>query len=148
MATVITLRRPRPLGPHATPGTTARAPHSAERFWRNSMVPASIVMGAIIVLTLGTLFVGLKTGLLGHDSATWVLVAALVSVIGLTKIIVANMFFYIMTQDDARLDEPAPTPPPPPIRQTRPLRMPPRALADRHPHRRRGRGRLAVLPRS
>lgn len=113
------------------------------------MVPASIVMGAIIVLTVGSLFIGLKTGLLSHDAATWVLVAALVSVIGLTKIIVANMFFYIMIQDDARLAEPPPAPPPQtPIRQTRPLRMAPRAMAGRGPRRPGSPGRIAVLPRS
>ncbi len=146
MATIIALRRPRPLKPGAALSKAPANQYSAEQFFRKSMLPASIVMGAIIVLTVSTLFIGLKTGMLGHDAATWVLVAALVSVIGLTKIIVANMFFYIMVQDDARLDEPAPAPPPRgPIRQTRPLRMPPRAPAERR--RRPGGGRIAALPR-
>ena len=40
---------------------------------------------------VATLGVGVKTGWLGHDSSKWVLVAALVSVIGLTKIVLANI---------------------------------------------------------
>jgi hypothetical protein len=144
VATVIAIRRPRPPGRSAAQKPAAA--HSAEQFWRKSMVPASIAMGAIIVLAVGTLLVGSKAGLLTHDSETWVLVAALVSVIGLTKIIVANMFFYILMQDDARLSESVPAPPPSPVRQTRPLRMAPRAIPARRPRRPSGRGRAAVLP--
>ena len=105
VATVIPLQRRR-----LQKGTADK--HSAEAFWRNSMVPASIVMGVIIVAAVATLGVGVKTGWLGHDSSRWVLVAALVSVIGLTKIVIANMFFFLLMRDDARLDPP-PAPPPP-----------------------------------
>lgn len=145
MATVIALRRPRPLKRSAAQKPIT-AEHSAEQFWRKSMLPASIVMGAIVVLAVGALFIGLRTGRLSGDSETWVLVAALVSVIGLTKIIIANMFFYVLMQDDARLNEPAPAPPPGPARQTQLLRMPPRRTANRRPRPSNGRGRLAVLP--
>jgi len=99
------------------------------------MVPASIGMGVIIVAAVATLGIGVKTGWLGHDSSKWVLVAALVSVIGLTKIVLANMFFFLLMQDEARLDPP-PAPPPPtpgiPVeRQTRALRIKKRAISAR-----------------
>jgi hypothetical protein len=92
-------------------------------------------MGVIIVAAVATLAIGVKTGWLGHDSSKWVLVAALVSVIGLTKIVLANMFFFLLMQDEARLDPP-PAPPPPtpgiPVeRQTRALRIKKRAISAR-----------------
>jgi hypothetical protein len=87
-------------------------PYSSEAFWRRSMVPASIGMSILIVGAVATLVIGLKTGWLRGDSSNWVLVAALVSVIGLTKIVIANMFFFLLMQDDSRLDPP-PAPPPP-----------------------------------
>ena len=118
MAIVIPLQRRRPLKVEANK-------YSAEAFWRKSMVPASIGMGVIIVAAVATLGIGVKTGWLGHDSSKWVLVAALVSVIGLTKIVIANMFFFLLMQDEARLDPPPAPPPPTPgtrvERQTRPL---------------------------
>jgi hypothetical protein len=128
VAIVIPLQRRRPLNVEANP-------YSAEAFWRKSMVPASIGMGVIIVAAVATLGIGVKTGWLGHDSSKWVLVAALVSVIGLTKIVLANMFFFLLMQDDARLDPP-PAPPPPtpgiPVeRQTRSLRIKQRAISAR-----------------
>ena len=128
MAIVIPLQRRRPLNVEANP-------YSAEAFWRKSMVPASIGMGVIIVAAVATLAIGVKTGWLGHDSSKWVLVAALVSVIGLTKIVLANMFFFLLMQDEARLDPP-PAPPPPtpgiPVeRQTRALRIKKRAISAR-----------------
>lgn len=104
------------------------------------MVPASIGMGVIIVLAVATLWVGLRTGWLGHEWGKWVLVAALVSVIGLTKIVIANMFFYLLMQDEARLDAmPAPVPPTPGTRverQRRPARTPARVPLARSQHRR------------
>jgi hypothetical protein len=126
VAIVIPLQRRRPLNAN---------PYSAEAFWRKSMVPASIGMGVIIVAAVATLGIGVKTGWLGDDSSKWVLVAALVSVIGLTKIVLANMFFFLLMQDEARLDPP-PAPPPPtpgiPVeRQTRPLRIRHRAISAR-----------------
>jgi hypothetical protein len=128
VAIVIPLQRRRPLNVEANP-------YSAEAFWRKSMVPASIGMGVIIVAAVATLAIGVKTGWLGHDSSKWVLVAALVSVIGLTKIVLANMFFFLLMQDEARLDPP-PAPPPPtpgiPVeRQTRALRIKKRAISAR-----------------
>jgi hypothetical protein len=128
VAIVIPLQRRRPLNVEANP-------YSAEAFWRKSMVPASIGMGVIIVAAVATLGIGVKTGWLGHDSSKWVLVAALVSVIGLTKIVLANMFFFLLMQDEARLDPP-PAPPPPtsgiPVeRQTRALRIKQRAISAR-----------------
>ena len=84
MAIVIPLQRRR--GPEV-----AVNKYSSEAFWRKSMVPASIGMGVIIVTAVATLGIGVKMGWLGHDSSQWVLVAALVSVIGLTKIVIANM---------------------------------------------------------
>jgi hypothetical protein len=128
VAIVIPLQRRRPLNVEANP-------YSAEAFWRKSMVPASIGMGVIIVAAVATLGVGVKTGWLGHDSSKWVLVAALVSVIGLTKIVLANMFFFLLMQDEARLDPP-PAPPPPtpgiPVeRQARSLRIKQRAISAR-----------------
>jgi hypothetical protein len=137
-----------PLQRRQLPGAAANR-HSAEAFWRKSMVPASIGMGVIIVAAVTTLVVGMKTGWLGHDSANWVLVAALVSVIGLTKIVIANMFFFLLMQDDARLD-PRPAPPPPtpgiPIeRQAGPLRMRPRVVSTRARRRPDRRKRTATL---
>ena len=88
--------------------------YSSEDFWRNSMVPASIGMSILIVGAVATLVVGLKTGWLQGDSSRWVLVAALVSVIGLTKIVIANMFFFMLAQDESRLDPRIPPPPPDP----------------------------------
>jgi hypothetical protein len=119
--------------------------YSAEAFWRKSMVPVSIGMGVIIILAVATLVVEVKTGWLGHDSEKWVMVAALVSVIGLTKIVIANMFFYLLMQDDARLDpRPAPPPPTPPgipiERPARARRIRPRVIsarARRRPDRRK-----------
>ena len=142
VATVIQLQRRHPLNSRGTQKATANK-HSAEAFWRNSMVPASIAMGIIIVAAVATLGVGVKTGWLGHDSSRWVLVAALVSVIGLTKIVIANMFFFLLMQDDARLDPPPAPPPPTPgtrvERQTRPLRIPARSISRprRRPDRRK-----------
>ena len=142
VATVIPLQRRR-----LQKGTADK--HSAEAFWRNSMVPASIVMGIIIVAAVATLGVGVKTGWLGHDSSKWVLVAALVSVIGLTKIVIANMFFFLLMRDDARLDPPPAPPPPTPgtrlNRHTRPLRIPPRAISARPPRRAGRRTRVATV---
>jgi hypothetical protein len=142
VATVIPLQRRR-----LQKGTADK--HSAEAFWRNSMVPASIAMGIIIVAAVATLGVGVKTGWLGHDSSRWVLVAALVSVIGLTKIVIANMFFFLLMQDDARLDPPPAPPPPTPgtrvERQTRPLRIPARAISARSPRRAGRRSRVAKV---
>jgi len=136
VAIVIPLQRRRPLNVEANP-------YSAEAFWRKSMVPASIGMGVIIVAAVATLGIGVKTGWLGHDSSKWVLVAALVSVIGLTKIVLANMFFFLLMQDEARLDPP-PAPPPPTRgtriqRQTRPLKQPQRAISPARARRRRDR---------
>ncbi len=140
MAIVIPLQRRRPSRVPANP-------YSAEAFWRKSMVPASIGMGVIIVAAVATLGIGVKTGWLGQDSSKWVLVAALVSIIGLTKIVIANMFFFLLMQDDARLDPPPAPPPPTPgtrvERQTRPLRIPPRAISAR-PRRVPGRRRRAA----
>jgi hypothetical protein len=140
VAIVIPLQRRRP-------SKAAANPHSAEAFWRKSMVPASIGMGVIIVAAVATLGIGVKTGWLGHDSSKWVLVAALVSIIGLTKMVLANMFFFLLMQDDARLDPPPAPPPPTPgtrvERQTRPLRVTPRAIAAR-PRRVPGRRRRAA----
>lgn len=128
MAIVIPLQRRRPLN-------AAANRYSAEAFWRNSMVPVSIGMGVIIVTAVATLVIGVKTGWLGHDSSKWVLVAALVSVIGLTKVVIANLFFFLLMQDEARLDPPPAPPPPTPgtriERQTRPLRTPRRAAFAR-----------------
>jgi len=143
VAIVIPLQRRRPLD-------AAANKYSAEAFWRKSMVPASIGMGVIIVAAVATLVVGVKTGWLGGDCSKWVLVAALVSVIGLTKIVIANMFFFLLMQDDARLDPPPAPPPPTPgtrvERQTRPLRIAPRAISAR-PRRVPGpRRRAANLP--
>ncbi len=110
-------------------------PYSAEAFWHKSMVPASIAMGVIILAALAMLWVAVKTGWLGDDFSKWVLVAALVSVIGLTKIVLANMFFFLLMQDEARLDPPpAPPPPTPGIPVERPrraLRMKQRAISAR-----------------
>jgi hypothetical protein len=141
VAVVIPLQRRRSLNADGNP-------HSAEAFWRKSMVPASIGMGVIIVTAVATLGVGVKTGWLGHDSSKWVLVAALVSVIGLTKIVLANMFFFVLMQDEARLDPP-PAPPPPtpgiPVeRQTRPLRIRQRAISARRRRRPDRRKRTAT----
>ncbi|HVB79226.1 MAG TPA: hypothetical protein VNE82_04660 [Candidatus Binataceae bacterium] len=123
--------------------------YSTEAFWRKSMVPVSIGMGVIIVAAVTTLVVGVKMGWLGHDSANWALVAALVSVIGLTKIVIANMFFFLLMQDEARLDPPpAPPPPEPGIRvkrQTRPLRTAARAISARARRRPDRRERTATL---
>ena len=138
MAIVIPLQRRRTEGAPVDP-------HSAEAYWRNSMVPVSIGMGVIIVAAVATLLVGVKMGWLGHDSSRWVLVGALVSVIGLTKIVLANMFFFLLMQDEARLDPPPAPPPPTPgtriERQTRPLKQPKRAIyparARRRPDRRK-----------
>jgi hypothetical protein len=148
MATVIPLHRRRLTKTLASQkAAAAAAEHSAERFWRESMVPASILMGVIIVLALAGLIIVVKTDALGHKSAMWVLVAALVSVIGLTKIVIANMFFFLLMQDDARLNQ-APAPPGPPAsRQTRLLRMPPRPVARPMPRGTARRGRLASLRR-
>ncbi len=135
MATVISFHRRRPLNSRGAP-TAADNEHSAEAFWRNSMVPASIAVGVIIVAAVATLAIAVKTGWLGHDYSKWVLTAALVSMIGLTKIVIANMFFFLLMQDDARLE--APPAPMPGIRlnrRTRPLRAI-SARARRRPSRR------------
>jgi hypothetical protein len=141
VAVVIPLQRRRSLNAPANP-------YSAEAFWHKSMVPASIGMGVIIVAAVATLGVGVKTGWLGHESAKWVLVAALVSVIGLTKIVLANMFFFLLMQDEARLDPP-PAPPPPtpgiPVeRQARPLRIRQRTISARRRRRPDRRKRTAT----
>jgi hypothetical protein len=131
------------------PSNAAANKYSAETFWRKSMVPASIGMGVIIVTAVATLGIGVKTGWLDHDSSKWVLVAALVSVIGLTKIVIANMFFFLLMQDEARLDPPPAPPPPTPgtrvERQTHPLRIPARAIRARPRRRPDRRKRTATL---
>src|SRR5260221_13188430 len=103
------------------------------------MVPASIAMGLILVAAVATLGVWVKTGWLGDDSSRWLLVAAFVSVIGLTKIVIANMFFFLLMQDDARLEPPPALPPPTPgtrvARHTGPLRIPASAISARSPRR-------------
>lgn len=145
MAIVIPFRRPRPVKARGERKTPA-ANHSAEQFWRKSMVPVSIAMGAVIVLALAALVVGAKTGLLGHNARMWVLVAATVSVIGLTKIVVANMFFYLLTQDDARLDEPPPVLAARTVAKPRPRRRTLRPVPSRPPNQPEFASRMATLP--
>lgn len=144
VATVIAFRRP--LRKEAAKPKTD--PHSAEQFWRKSMVPASIIMGVIIVVAVSGLVYAVEHGMMDRPWAMWLLVAALVSIVGLSKIIIANMFFYIMIQDDARLDEEEPAPPPNDgSRKTVPLRSVPRAIPTprRRPRRVGGTRRAAVL---
>ena len=144
MATVIAFRRPLRKEAAQKPEPN---PHSAEQFWRKSMVPASIIMGTIVVVAVGGLVYAVEYGLMDRPWAMWLLVAALVSIVGLSKIIIANMFFYIMIQDDARLDEEEPASPPNDgTRKTVPLRKVPRAIPTRRrPRRVGGAKRAAVL---
>jgi hypothetical protein len=144
VAIVIPLQRRRTEGAPANP----HSPHSAEAYWRNSMVPVSIGMSVIILAAVATLLVGVKMGWLGHDSSRWVLVGALVSVIGLTKIVLANMFFFLLMQDEARLD-PRLAPPPPtpgiPVERHKRLRPTvPRAVPMRSRRRPDRRKRIAT----
>jgi uncharacterized membrane protein len=142
VATVIAFRRPSRKEAAQGPEANQR---SVEQFWRKSMVSASIVMGVIVVVAVGALVYAVKHGLMTQPWATWVLVGALVSIIGLSKVIVANMFFYIMLQDEARMNEQAPAPPDS-SRKTVPLRRIARAIPTRRrPRRVRGTKRAAVL---
>lgn len=113
------------------------------------MVPASIIMGVIVVVSVSGLAYAVEHQLMDRPWAMWLLVAALVSIVGLSKIIIANMFFYIMIQDDARLDEEEERTPPPNdgSRKTVALRRVPRAIpTPRRRPRRVGAGkRVAVL---
>ena len=141
MGSVISFHRRRPLNSRGVP-RAADEEHSAEAFWRNSMVPASIAVGAIIVTAVATLVISVKTGWLGQDYSRLVLMAALVSMIGLTKIVIANMFFFLLMQDDARLEAPgariSEIRPKPQARQLRAISARPRRRLTR-------RGRIAIL---
>jgi hypothetical protein len=100
MATIIDFGRALRRGSHKRLGSDERA---VVQFWRDSMVWSSIAMGVIVVLAAGTLFFGLKHGLMDHDWGMWVLVVALFAMAGLTKVIIANIFFYILLQEDMQL---------------------------------------------
>ncbi len=110
MATVVPFSRKRapnrrPVGSAAASADGARAARwSAEGFWRKSMMPASIGMGVIIVLAMGLLGLGAETGAIGPDAMIWVLIAVMISVVGLSKIIIANVFFLMLIRDDDRVD--------------------------------------------
>jgi hypothetical protein len=134
VATVIAFRRPFDKDVAKKRETN---PYSAEQFWRKSMVPASIVMGVIVVAAVGALVFAVEHGRMDQPWAMWVLVAALISIVGLSKIIIANLFFYIMIQDDARVEEEELAPPPHDgTRKTVPLRRTARAIPT-PPRRRR-----------
>lgn len=85
------------------------------QFWRKSMVSSSIVMGALVLVALATLVFGWRHGLAERDWGIWVMVAALFSVIGLTKVIMANVLFYVLLQEEAPVKS-APAPPYPGLR--------------------------------
>lgn len=109
MATVVPFSRRRapnrrPAGPAASEDGARTARWSAEGFWRKSMMPASIGMGVIIVLAMGLLGIGVESGAIGPDAMIWVLIAAMISVVGLSKIIIANIFFLMLIKDDDRVD--------------------------------------------
>ena len=136
MATVIDFR-PSKAGAARRPEQNR---YSSEEFLRKSMIPASIAMGVIIVVAVAALIIGERYGLMRRPWGTWVLVTAVVSIAGLTKIIIANIFFYVLIQDDARIAEEEPPPRPP--RKTVPLRKVARAIPT--PRRRPVRSRRAA----
>src|SRR5579885_2058651 len=118
MAVVVDFRRPR-KGP---PNRRASSELAELQFWHRSMLSWSVVMGAIVVLALATLVFGLRHGLLDHDWGMWVMVAALFSVIGLTKVIMANLLFYVLLREEAAVGAPS-SPPPDPGLPLRPRKL-------------------------
>lgn len=76
-----------------------------EAFWRKSMVPVSIAMGIIIMLASGAFCAGVQWGVFSDSSMIWVVVAALVSIFALTKIVVANLLFYALANEQPRYPE-------------------------------------------
>jgi hypothetical protein len=114
------------------------------QFWRKSMVRSSIVMGAIVVVALGTLIVGFQRGLFDYDWGMWVLVLALFSVFGLTKVIMANLLFYVLLQEETGVSKSAGPPPDPGLRIKAPRRMARPLLKRRYRRRSRIRWRAAA----
>jgi hypothetical protein len=99
-------------------------PENAElaevQFWRKSMVRSTIVMAAIVVIGLGTLIFGEQQQLFDDDWGMWVLVITLFSVAGLTKVIMANIFFYFLLKEEAGAGRPGAPPPEPGLRTKAP----------------------------
>jgi hypothetical protein len=120
MAVVVDFRRPR----ISASGRPANSESAELQFWRRSMVSWSVVMGAIVVLALATLVLGLRHGLLDRDWGMWVMVVALFSVIGLTKVIMANLLFYVLLREEVAVGAPSSPPPDPglPLRPRKPAR--------------------------
>ena len=92
------------------------------------MMPASIGMGVIIVLAMASLVFAVETGAIGPDAMIWVLIAVMISVVGLSKIIIANVFFLMLLKDDDRVDYRSKLAEPAPIRRAVVPRRPERHL--------------------
>ncbi len=73
-----------------------------EAVWRNSMLPSAMAMGVIIVLATGALVIGTEKSVFGEESMAWILIAALVSVFALTKIVIANLLFFVLASEKPR----------------------------------------------
>jgi hypothetical protein len=142
MAIVVDFRRPR----KGVPNRPAESELAEILFWRRSMVSWSIAMGAVVVISLATLIFGLRHGLLDHDWGMWVMVGALFSVIGVTKVIMANIMFYILLQEEVSAGRPTLAPPDPGLPVKRPRK--PARTTTRLRYGRSGSRRRAALPRA
>ncbi|GEM_PF-3204700 len=118
MAAILSFRRVRkdPVGP-------TNAELAEAQFWRKSMVRSSIAMGAVVVIALGTLLLGMQEKLFDDDWGMWVLVIALFSVAGLTKVIMANILFYFLLREEAAVGRSGVSPPDPGLRTKAPRKV-------------------------
>lgn len=74
-----------------------------EDFWRKAMLPSAIVMGVIVAISVGALVIGIKEGIFTSETMIWVLIGALVSVFALTKIVIANVLFFVLANEKPRV---------------------------------------------
>ena len=126
MATLISIERFR------SQRRASDGPAREEACWRNAMLPSAIAMGVVIVVSMGVLFLGAKEEIFSAESMMWLLIAALVSFFALTKIIIANVLFFVLANEKPRIAARGPRPTysaPIPIRPAGNPR-PPRIAAD------------------
>ncbi len=96
MATLISIERLRRQ--RQVSDSTARE----DGLWRNAMLPSAIAMGVVVVVSIGALFLGAEEELFSAESMMWLLIAALVSFFALTKIIIANVLFFVLANEKPR----------------------------------------------
>jgi|GEM_PF-5920354 hypothetical protein len=73
-----------------------------DNLWRNAMLPSAIGMGIVVAVSIGALFLGAQGDMFSAECMMWLLIAALVSFFALTKIIIANVLFFVLANEKPR----------------------------------------------